>query len=406
MRYLLSICIPNYNRLERLTILTEEILSQIRENGFYEEVELCISDDGSEEDPGGYIENLKGRYGEAGIVYERHIPNKGMDYNFLRSVQIAHGEFCWIIGNDDCVCKGGVKRAVHIVREAIQQNILLIVTPFDSYSYEEKLLKTYYPLGEGQQAELFDTAVKQRKGELLDKVRDSTALFGFLSNVLFRREDWMRHGDMFRDKMNTIFIQVYMNLQTLMEGAKYWYVNEKVVINHTDEHPADVTKLSYKVTKGLYEAMAYFFKGEECRKLQETIAGPFVNRLFWSERKEKPYLEDIFSLDLKAIHFFNQYLEGDLNAFSGKKVFLFGAGKKGDGDYRVLNRHGADVLAFIDNNAGKCGGEKHGKKIISLEEVRNQVFDYMIISIYRYETDVFQQLLEFGIDTEKIKLIP
>jgi glycosyltransferase involved in cell wall biosynthesis len=47
----LSIAIPNYNRLEKLKRLVDEVIRQIQIGKLEEDVQICISDDFSLEDP-------------------------------------------------------------------------------------------------------------------------------------------------------------------------------------------------------------------------------------------------------------------------------------------------------------------------------------------------------------------
>ena len=55
----LAICIPNYNRLENLKRLMIEIIRQITENQLHEQVQVCVSDDCSRENPEEIINWIK-----------------------------------------------------------------------------------------------------------------------------------------------------------------------------------------------------------------------------------------------------------------------------------------------------------------------------------------------------------
>ena len=61
MKYL-AICIPNYNRIDKLRRLLEETITQILRDSLEDEVELCVSDDHSAEDPSDLIRELKEVY--------------------------------------------------------------------------------------------------------------------------------------------------------------------------------------------------------------------------------------------------------------------------------------------------------------------------------------------------------
>ena len=112
---ILSICIPNYNRLDKLNNLLSIIIQNINSNRLNKKVEICISDDCSEEDPGFTINKKMQEYPDVAICYRRNKLNMGMDYNFLQSVLMANAKYCWIIGNDDLPTNTGITNIIAIV---------------------------------------------------------------------------------------------------------------------------------------------------------------------------------------------------------------------------------------------------------------------------------------------------
>lgn len=107
MHPLLSICIPSYNRAEWLSFTTKNIVKQIEPLG--EEVELVISDNASEDNTQEKIEYLKGH---PQVRIHRNETNLGANQNFLKCTELARGKFIWMIGNDDLIREGAVKRIV------------------------------------------------------------------------------------------------------------------------------------------------------------------------------------------------------------------------------------------------------------------------------------------------------
>ena len=127
---LLSICIPNYNRLEEFKRLIEGCVSQIIDNSLQDDVSICICDDCSPDDPTRYVNDVIKHNSEIDIIYKRNSHNCGMDYNFREAVLNANSEFCWLIGNDDELEVDGLKNAVNILKQ-YHESIDFIVTPFD-----------------------------------------------------------------------------------------------------------------------------------------------------------------------------------------------------------------------------------------------------------------------------------
>jgi len=99
----LSICIPTYNRAEYLPELLDSILAQ---TGHGCEVEVAISDNASTDDTSAVAERYRARF--AHFTYHRAEANQGADRNFLKVVEIASGDFCWLMGSDDVLEPGGI----------------------------------------------------------------------------------------------------------------------------------------------------------------------------------------------------------------------------------------------------------------------------------------------------------
>ena len=105
MNPLLSICIPSYNKSEWLAFTANDILEQIK--AFGEEVELVISDNASEDDTQERLRPLKGN---AQLSVHRNAENVGANKNFFKCAELARGAFVWMIGNDDLIREGAIKR--------------------------------------------------------------------------------------------------------------------------------------------------------------------------------------------------------------------------------------------------------------------------------------------------------
>lgn len=91
----ISICIPQYNRIDFLKIALKEIEQQD-----YSNLEICISDDASTDSTYDEIMSLKETYNFP-LVYHRFNENQGYDRNLRKSMEIASGDYCFILGNDD-----------------------------------------------------------------------------------------------------------------------------------------------------------------------------------------------------------------------------------------------------------------------------------------------------------------
>src|ERR1700733_6220015 len=96
-----SLSIPQYNRIEYL-IKSLEIIEQQT----YENIEIVVSDDCSTDNTEQKIKALIPLY-RYPIVYKRNEINLGYDRNYRQSIELASGDYCFILGNDDTLSDPG-----------------------------------------------------------------------------------------------------------------------------------------------------------------------------------------------------------------------------------------------------------------------------------------------------------
>lgn len=110
----LSICIPTYNRGELLWSALDSLVGQITQLGG--KVELVVSDNCSTDDTARIVDQMQA---QCPIRYYKNDRNVGAIRNILNLVEnLASGEFCWLLGDDELVRDGGVRQIV----EALKRN--------------------------------------------------------------------------------------------------------------------------------------------------------------------------------------------------------------------------------------------------------------------------------------------
>jgi glycosyltransferase involved in cell wall biosynthesis len=97
----ISICIPQYNRIAFL-LKSLQLIAQQR----YDNLEIVVSDDCSTDDTEQQIKALQGNY-RYPIIYYRNPKNLGYDANYRQCIQLATGDYCFVIGNDDSINEPG-----------------------------------------------------------------------------------------------------------------------------------------------------------------------------------------------------------------------------------------------------------------------------------------------------------
>lgn len=111
--YVLSICIPTYNRCNLLKETLDNLVNQII-NTIYN-VEICISDNCSTDETDELL-----------IEYEKKYPfiktntnqfSCGYDYNLCRVVNMAKGIYIWTLSDDDIVLQNSIDYIARMISE-------------------------------------------------------------------------------------------------------------------------------------------------------------------------------------------------------------------------------------------------------------------------------------------------
>ncbi len=110
---LLSICVPTYNRAAMLRVMLEAVLPQVAQAA--PEVELCLSDNAS---PDETPEVVRAAQAICPFRHARNATNLGPIRNLDRVTnEMAQGEYVWVLGDDDLVRPGAVRRIVAALRD-------------------------------------------------------------------------------------------------------------------------------------------------------------------------------------------------------------------------------------------------------------------------------------------------
>lgn len=202
----LSFCIPTYNRGAYLGRLIESIASQ-----WTDEVEIVISDNASTDNTEEIIAEYQKKYPR--IVYSKSKTNLGADRNYLRVVELAQGEYCWLFGSDDYLAEGAINRILCEIQD--HRDIYLTAR-------QEKNGKRDW-LEQG-----CDKVYKlHNKKELIDYLEQANsvgALFSYLSSIIVKRYSWNNAT------VNEKYIgSAYVHVQVILEMIKNGCDNMKYI---------------------------------------------------------------------------------------------------------------------------------------------------------------------------------
>jgi glycosyltransferase involved in cell wall biosynthesis len=187
MTPLLSICIPTYNRAELLRSALLSLMPQVRESAG--EVELVVSDNCSTDDTRQVVEWARGL---GPLRYHRNAENIGAIPNLLLLADdLAAGEFCWLLGDDDMLRPGAVAKVVEILKSHPELDYVYVNYSVDAFERRERRLVTADDFREWTRAgsaRLEERGVQRWEELLAEDVNCLTAMYC----SVFRRSVWLK----------------------------------------------------------------------------------------------------------------------------------------------------------------------------------------------------------------------
>lgn len=184
----LSICIPTYNRAAHLANCLQSVYVATRDLQ-EEDVEVCVSDNASTDATKEVVSQCEIK---VPLTYHRNDQNLGIPRNFLNVVNMARGEFVWLIGDDDLLLPDSLVRVLELMKKHSTVDFFYVnafhLTTDYVWSCPQPFDTTSLP-----DMERFSTWPKSGEVSFL-RLIDPKISFDFLGGMflsVFRRENWM-----------------------------------------------------------------------------------------------------------------------------------------------------------------------------------------------------------------------
>ncbi|MCX4374678.1 MAG: glycosyltransferase [Lachnospiraceae bacterium] len=210
MGKMLAICIPTYNRPQYLLCLLITICDQLNDNN-RNRIQICVSDNASEESYDVVINYMKAQNVE--FIYQKADQNYGADINFLKSVELANAEYCWLAGDDDGIVDG----AIDLVLNYIDTNKRVSVFVGNRIICNKNLKPFIKDNWTGKKEDFFVDFRKE--GQVIQYFNrlNSTTSLGYLSTLIIKRADWMAVASESEKFVGTIYVHVAQILLMLKD---------------------------------------------------------------------------------------------------------------------------------------------------------------------------------------------
>ncbi len=112
--YTLTIGIPTWNRYQYLKDNIERLLAEIAKVPTLS-IEIFVSDNASNDETQHYCEKLAQEH--AFFCYHRNITNLGANANFQNVLSLSHGDYVWMLGDDDLIAENCLSKIIHDIEQ-------------------------------------------------------------------------------------------------------------------------------------------------------------------------------------------------------------------------------------------------------------------------------------------------
>jgi hypothetical protein len=222
-RPLISVCIPTHHgRADTLAVLIEDLAEQARELPGM--VEICISDNASDDGTAEMVAGLANR-ASCRVQYRRHERDLGLVANLLAAVELAHGEYCWLMGSDDVMERGALGRSIELMGAMPDMTGYLVgavyVDADDPRKRSRQLPRAFHPPG-----------ATSRRIDDLDAIYDECGnSWILLSWNIVARAAWNAAVERHRDLVlaNPIYPQIVVLAMMARERPQWGWLAEPLV---------------------------------------------------------------------------------------------------------------------------------------------------------------------------------
>jgi glycosyltransferase involved in cell wall biosynthesis len=209
-KYLLSICIPTFNRSSYLNINLQYLSSQPDIN----QVQIVISDNCSTDDTKSVVD----KYNNLNIKYSKNKENFGLCDNIDLAINQADGKYVWLMGDDDVLMNNSIP---YVLKLLTSDNINLFFIQYKAYKSADSI----------EHKDTFKPEIVYENGRSM--FYDVHVNFQFLSSILASRVELTRVVEKYKSTSWQDRHIMYV-IDILSNGRSCWVKEAIVVFGYND----------------------------------------------------------------------------------------------------------------------------------------------------------------------------
>jgi glycosyltransferase involved in cell wall biosynthesis len=254
-----SICIPQFNRIEYLELVLSSIDAQT-----YDGIEVVISDDCSSDRTEEVIRSYQQRYRYA-IIYERQMSNVGFDANLRRALELGTGDYLFVLGNDDAIADAcSIENLVNEIKKHDYPGIFTSnYADFSTRLVSHRRVQT--------------TALEL--GSVESAIR-CYSCFSFVGGIGFRQDVFREVNSPAHD--GSVYVQIYLAVMAMLRGHSLLKLSNVLVAKDVTVSRRKGTSYIERISKnweddlspvtgGLYQVLVVIFSAIDKSEVKNAV---------------------------------------------------------------------------------------------------------------------------------------
>lgn len=161
------------------------------------------------------------------FIYVKADKNYGADINFLKSVEIANAEYCWLAGDDDGIAPGGID----IVLDYIDKNRDILVFWGNRIICDKNLKPFQKERWTGNKDDfIVDFKDEDQVADYFDQLNSTTGL-GYLTSLIVQKKGWDQEKENCEKYIGTIYVQVAQYLSMLKNKGRMLCIHKYIALS-------------------------------------------------------------------------------------------------------------------------------------------------------------------------------
>lgn len=226
MSYLLSICIPTFNRanylIENLNVIRDQII-ELNTN----DIEICISDNASTDKTEDCINRFICDNKELNIRYSKNKENEGPSKNYIKAMKMSNSKYGWLLSSDDVLLNGALKRILNHIKNNDDCNILIFNAIYANINLDDR--KKRYWLNDKIEDIEIDFSDQYQVSYYLSNAKNTGAAFSYISSFIYNNE-MMTQKEIDDAYYDTAYSFLFYVFSYLTKGKKVFYMREHLVL--------------------------------------------------------------------------------------------------------------------------------------------------------------------------------